>query len=76
MSSVQRRADLLGEFVRGTNKYQSMIQDESRQRLLLSWILDQVPLLEVESIQSKTTSANLEICRKVYVSQHDSALKS
>lgn len=32
-----------------------MIQDESRHRLLLSWVLDQVPLLEIELIQSKAT---------------------
>lgn len=56
MASVQRRADLVDEFICGINKYQFMIQNESRQRLLLSWILDQVSLLEVESIQFKTTA--------------------
>lgn len=35
-----------------------MIQNESRQRFFLSWILNQIPLLEIESIQFKTTAFN------------------
>ena len=61
LTSVKRRADLVLEFIRETNRYNSMIQDESRHRLLLSWVLDQVPLLQTELVQSKTTALSPRI---------------
>lgn len=72
LASVNRRADLVIEFIRETKLYNSLIQDASRQRLLLPWVWNQVPLLEVELIQSKakvfsssgikSTKRKLDVC--------------
>ena len=59
--SIKRQTDLVLEFIRETNRYNSMIQNESRHRLLLSWILNQVLLLQIELIQFKTTALSSRI---------------
>ena len=55
LASAKKRADLIFEFIRETNGYDSKIQNASRHRLLLSLVLDQVPLLKIEMAQSKAT---------------------
>ena len=61
LTSVKKRTDLVFEFICETNKYNSMIQNESRLRLFLLWILNQVFLLHIELIQFKTTAFSLRI---------------
>ncbi|KAK3305051.1 uncharacterized protein B0T15DRAFT_187720 [Chaetomium strumarium] len=53
LKTIKRRSDLITEFIRGTWDYQEEKRNLQRQRLLLQWILEQVPLIEAELNQPK-----------------------
>jgi hypothetical protein len=48
LESVTRHNDLITEFVRGTWGFKDAKKDAARLRILLPWILEQVPLIEAE----------------------------
>ena len=61
LASIKKRTNFVFEFIRETNRYNSMIQNEFRHRFFLSWVLNQVPLFQIELIQFKTTALNSKI---------------
>ena len=77
LTSVKRRADFVLEFIRETNRYNSMIQNESCHCLFLSWILNQVSLLQMKLIQFKTTalSSRIKDIKKKFDVSNDSLKK-
>jgi hypothetical protein len=56
---IKRRHDLLFEFARDTNNYRIAKEDAERQRILVQWVLQQVPSIELELKQSDTIAKNL-----------------
>ncbi|KAL2256262.1 hypothetical protein VTK26DRAFT_1919 [Humicola hyalothermophila] len=53
LKTTKRRGDLITEFIRGTWDYREAKRGLHRQRLLLQWILEQVPLIEAELNEPK-----------------------
>lgn len=53
LASIKKRSDLIEEFVRGTSHIVRAKKDAARHRILIPWILQQVHVIEIESIQSK-----------------------
>ncbi|KAK4151489.1 hypothetical protein C8A00DRAFT_45301 [Chaetomidium leptoderma] len=53
LKTIRRRGDLITEFIRGTWDYPEEKRNLHRQRLLLQWILEQVPLIEAELNEPK-----------------------
>ncbi|KJZ68025.1 hypothetical protein HIM_12584 [Hirsutella minnesotensis 3608] len=57
LQSVKRRNNLILSFVRGTFDYEDAKKDAARHNTLLRWVLEQVPLIEAEMIQSEANEA-------------------
>ncbi|KAK4152083.1 hypothetical protein C8A00DRAFT_16590 [Chaetomidium leptoderma] len=53
LKTIKRRGDLITEFIRETWDYPEEKRNLHRQRLLLQWILEQVPLIEAELNEPK-----------------------
>lgn len=53
LQSINRRGDLITEFIRGTWDYPEAKRKLHRQRLLLQWVLEQTPLIEAELNEPK-----------------------
>ncbi|KAL2877654.1 hypothetical protein SGCOL_006991 [Colletotrichum sp. CLE4] len=51
---IQSRNDRITEFIRATFNYDEAQRDAARQRILVQWVLDQVPLIEAETESSKS----------------------
>ncbi|KAM0424838.1 hypothetical protein ACHAPT_009894 [Fusarium lateritium] len=52
LEQAQRRSDLVTQFVRATFDYKDAKRDAARHRVLVRWVLDQVPLIEAEVSKS------------------------
>ncbi|CAM1501499.1 Fc.00g034830.m01.CDS01 [Cosmosporella sp. VM-42] len=52
LQEIKRGADLILAYIRGTFDYETAKKDIARQGLLLPWVLEQLPLIEAETIQS------------------------
>ncbi|KAG5769707.1 hypothetical protein H9Q72_003112 [Fusarium xylarioides] len=50
---IRSRNDRITEFIRGTFSYAGAKRDAARHRVLVQWVLDQVPLIEAEMNPSK-----------------------
>ncbi|KAM4062850.1 hypothetical protein HRG_007667 [Hirsutella rhossiliensis] len=76
--SVKRRNDRVTAFVRATFDYVGAKKDAARHSILLPWVLEQVPLIETEVIQSETHKASPSGNRRTkrsFTSEEDHARK-
>lgn len=76
LKSANERGDLITEFVRSTFKIAAAKKDAARHRILLSWILAQVSLIEAKlnSTEARKDGSNRtdRTKRKIYTDDDDS----
>lgn len=54
---IMRRSNKISKFIQGTHGYNSAKKDAARQRSLVQWVLEQVPLIEAEVGESQENEA-------------------
>jgi hypothetical protein len=64
LKEVNRREDLITEFVRGGLRYKRTENDLALQSIRLQWVKDQVPLVEAEVREAKVGENSLGMRRK------------
>ncbi len=61
--SIKRRNDLVTEFCRTTQNYRDAKRNAERHIILLQWIREQVPLIELELDRSMVAKSSLDVRR-------------
>lgn len=60
LEQLQRRSNLIIQFVRGKFNYDNASRSAARHRVLLQWVLDQVPLIEAEMIEAEVNAPEVD----------------